>query len=526
MEQQNIPPHLIPIETMKQVCSYAYHILKTYTVDINHQPMNDQMQVEVLLEQPIKKVSKAQVYLLPSKVTGKVELTSNKRKNETVDQQSSLAQQYKKHPYIQQILIAYVFQMLLAICSKIDLNNPRKETIQYLTPFIDYIIYHLKNESNQQIVTMCLQLLRKLIRLGSLAVKGAEDENEHENEHEKDENEKENEESHNNSNNKKEEGLTTTTYDVNDLVPFFFNLLQKKQSESNAYQTLATLIRYTNINFNVNQIKILLHFIQESLLDNDTTLGFELLLAIVHKGIFSPILLKIMKSIQILLIRSYNEKIQQSASKILFLFLLDYPLNNKQIEIFMKIFITNISYSEKSGRIQTLKSLKHLFKRFPTSFISQKKEYFFIPLVLQLANEQVIEVKNLIIETLTSLIANLDIEDVSQLIELCYKWISSNKIILLRTSWLVLAEISMILGLKFQKFEHKTIKLLYKQIEHLKNVNEYEWIDLYILLTIFEKFSLAGFQDQIKVIFEQNFIFLKIIQHYIIICGYVLYLIV
>ena len=189
---------------------------------------------------------------------------------------------------------------------------------------------------------------------------------------------------------------------------------------------LAILEHLPSIQLTNEHLILLLRFIQADL-DTHAEHGvtFGLLKSVVNKKYLIPELYDVIDVIFHQLMTSSHPKTRIQCTSLFLQFLHNYPLTNSKRNQYLDKIVANLSFKLDSGRETALEILAKLFHKFPAALVNQMSQYFFVPLVLRLVNEESKTVRPLVGEALKQLFSILDQSQLSRIIEVSLAWLDS-----------------------------------------------------------------------------------------------------
>ena len=108
-------------------------------------------------------------------------------------------------------------------------------------------------------------------------------------------------------------------------------------------------------------------------------------------------------------------------------YFVEYPMGKMRVEKHLKQIVLNIKYEYENGRVSAIVLLTTVIEKLPLPLLEEYTKLFFLPLVLQLVNEESKECKELISSCISSLIKRLSTEVLQSLYEYALRWAASTK---------------------------------------------------------------------------------------------------
>src|SRR5687768_1505256 len=134
-----------------------------------------------------------------------------------------------------------------------------------------------------------------------------------------------------------------------------------------------------------------------------------------------------MSTVSKLMIRSEYGNVRSVCSSLFLNFLVHYPIGPKRFQQHLQFIVNNLSFDYQAGREAIMNLLHQIFEKFPREVVNDKAEYFFIPLVLRMVNDEATECRKMAGELIKVLMKNVDPNTLDSLISLAVKWYSSTQ---------------------------------------------------------------------------------------------------
>ncbi|TDH68660.1 hypothetical protein CCR75_007476 [Bremia lactucae] len=171
------------------------------------------------------------------------------------------------------------------------------------------------------------------------------------------------------------------------------------------------------------QLRVLLSFLRADLDEQDhQNATFALLKAIVNSRLVISEVYDVMLRVGELLVQSDAPGARLNCATIYLTFLLEYPLGNKRLSHHLKFLVDNLSYGYATGRSAVLEALRSLLLKLPQDLVNARSQYFFLPLVLRLANDEASECRDLARAALVTLVRRLGNKELNESIMLVVSW--------------------------------------------------------------------------------------------------------
>jgi U3 small nucleolar RNA-associated protein 20 len=160
-------------------------------------------------------------------------------------------------------------------------------------------------------------------------------------------------------------------------------------SSNNSQRGEDTLSQSETLPLDQEQMKVLISLVQLSITDSDQhNPAIGLVKALMSRKFVSPEFYDLMESICKEVARSSKANLRQICSTIFVRFLLDYPMSEEKLEHHIKQVVANISYEYEDGRLSSQMMLFSVLEKLPNELIERHAQMFFLPLVLQLVNDE------------------------------------------------------------------------------------------------------------------------------------------
>jgi hypothetical protein len=149
---------------------------------------------------------------------------------------------------------------------------------------------------------------------------------------------------------------------------------------------------------------------------------FALIKAIVAWRFLSPELYDLMETILNLTVQSQRDTVRLAASQTFVNFLVSYPLDQKRFDTHLKQMVLNMKYEYASGRRSAIQLLATLIQKLPVDVLQRHVRMFFLPLVLQLVNDESQECREDVADTISIIFKKLPVDGLKDLYEYTERW--------------------------------------------------------------------------------------------------------
>ncbi|KAG7401725.1 U3 snoRNP protein [Phytophthora boehmeriae] len=201
------------------------------------------------------------------------------------------------------------------------------------------------------------------------------------------------------------------------------SLLKQQQGLELAQQDVPQDTKSEALRLTESQLRVLLSFLRADLDEQDhQNATFALLKAIVNSRLVISEVYDVMMRVGELLVQSDGPGARANCASIYLTFVLEYPLGNKRLLRHLKFLVDNLTYDHATGRSAVLEALRALLSKLPQDLVNTRSQFFFLPLVLRLANDEAAECRNLAKTTLTTLVRRLGNKELNECVLLLGNW--------------------------------------------------------------------------------------------------------
>ncbi len=255
------------------------------------------------------------------------------------------------------------------------------------------------------------------------------------------------------------------------------------------------------------QMKVLISLIKASITDSDQhNPALILIKVILIRRYMSPELYDLMESLMKLVVRSPKALLRQECARLFVRYLLDYPMGEGRFEQHLKQVVANISYEYQEGRLSGINLLSLVIEKLPQELLLRNAQHVFLPLVLQLVNDDSKDCRAEVSKCIMSLLKRSSTELLQTFQDYCLRWSS-------QTGPLRLASLQ-VLGLVVESRADflKSNSLHRSWIQHLEQTldgrEELDWETTYFSLLCVEKMI----KDFKSVLIQQSELMTSIIE--------------
>ena len=153
---------------------------------------------------------------------------------------------------------------------------------------------------------------------------------------------------------------------------------------------------------------------------------FGLVKAIAAKRFMSAEFYDLMDIILKLSVQSQKGTVRLQASQIFLQYLIDYPLGEQRLTNHLQQIVLNIKYEYEEGRLSAIELLSSVVQKFPPPVLEERAQFFYLPLVLQLVNDDSKPCKEAVAHCISLLLQRLSTESVQALFGYAKRWSQSS----------------------------------------------------------------------------------------------------
>ncbi|KAL9643431.1 hypothetical protein ABK040_010046 [Willaertia magna] len=236
----------------------------------------------------------------------------------------------------------------------------------------------------------------------------------------------------------------------NDILNNTFELMLNTgldATNTETWDTLLISVKYflhAKYTITSGQIDVLLDMLKIELNSTKklyTVQTFEILSILIKKKIQAPQIYDIMERVKMIMIGSFDEKIQNCCVNMLVDFYLNYPFTNEALQeklnyLFKNVLNENMTPTSKGSILSVIQTI---IKLFPNPFLNEKCELIYLPLILELEkqcklrassnnnNALLLSIAKLR-ETIRDLLKCLNDENFSKFIQTALTWMKTKKL--------------------------------------------------------------------------------------------------
>jgi len=207
----------------------------------------------------------------------------------------------------------------------------------------------------------------------------------------------------------------------------------KNEIIQNCFRSLTLLLSLSNKGthfkdpLNEKQMQALVGLLLAALSESEqNTATFNLIKSVISRRHISSEFYDMMEVILKLSVQSQNSSVRQQCCQIVMQFLIEYPMGKQRLEDHLKQMILNIKYEYEEGRLSAIGLVGALINKLPTPMIEEHAQLFFLPLVLQLVNDDSKKCREAVAESIENLLKRLSFDTAQALYEYVVRWSSGS----------------------------------------------------------------------------------------------------
>ncbi|OQS03841.1 U3 small nucleolar RNA-associated protein [Thraustotheca clavata] len=205
--------------------------------------------------------------------------------------------------------------------------------------------------------------------------------------------------------------LPTLLEHLSSIVDRIFKIIQragaatKNEMTQACYRALSILLREREeYKMTESQLRVLISFIRQDLDEMDhQNSTFALLKALLARKLVIPEVYDLMIRVGEMMIQNQVTNVRTNCANMYLTFLLDYPLGDKRLNYHIRFVVNNLTFEYESGRISALECLDALVKKLPSDMLDTRAQFFLLPLVLRLVNDEAQSCRTLAAEVISHL---------------------------------------------------------------------------------------------------------------------------
>jgi len=155
---------------------------------------------------------------------------------------------------------------------------------------------------------------------------------------------------------------------------------------------------------------------------DSTNAPLELIKVLLSAKYVSPEFYDLMETLLDFSVRGQRENFRDQCSNTFLKFLIDYPLTRKRFKQHLRQIMLNIKYKHYECRMSAIRLVSMLVERLPLNLVDDEIQLLFLPLVLQLVNDEAEECRKFVLACIIRLICRVSTNTASSLFEFTLRW--------------------------------------------------------------------------------------------------------
>eukprot|EP01124_Arcella_intermedia_P023498 TRINITY_DN3746_c0_g1_i9.p1 TRINITY_DN3746_c0_g1~~TRINITY_DN3746_c0_g1_i9.p1 ORF type:complete len:1200 (-),score=375.12 TRINITY_DN3746_c0_g1_i9:16-3615(-) len=199
-----------------------------------------------------------------------------------------------------------------------------------------------------------------------------------------------------------------------------------------SFKAIATILRSkkNECRLSPQNLVFLLNHILSNLEDLENHQGqsvvFTVLKAILESGTLHPMVYDVMDRLGKFILQSFKPVVRENSRMLFVYFLINYPLGEKRLQQHLDFIMTNLNYYNSESRETLLSLLNDIFMKFPSEVLDTRAEYFFLPLVLSLVNDEDPKCRALVGNVIKTLFTSLSILKCTSLFDILISFLQKS----------------------------------------------------------------------------------------------------
>ena len=171
------------------------------------------------------------------------------------------------------------------------------------------------------------------------------------------------------------------------------------------------------------QLQVLISFLRESIVSSDQhNPAIALIKAIMSRRYVSAEFYDLMEAMLEQSVRSPKASLRDQSGIVFVNYLINYPLSTERIEQHLKQVVLNLSYEHSEGRLSAIGLTTTILDKLPVPVIEEHCQLFFLPLTLQLVNDESKECRDAVAKCIGKLLRKVSTEVLQSLYGYTERW--------------------------------------------------------------------------------------------------------
>lgn len=189
------------------------------------------------------------------------------------------------------------------------------------------------------------------------------------------------------------------------------------------YSREETLSKGRKMPLNSRQMQVLISMLKGAIGQSDHhNHTLSLIKAITSRRYMSSEYYDLMETILELSVRSHKATLRQQCSIIFTQYMIDYPMSRQKLEEHLRQIMLNIKYEYQEGRMSAIGLVLSIIEKLPSPLLSDLAQLFFLPLVLQLVNDDSDECREVVAKCIGRILCRAEGDSVQSLYNYTVRW--------------------------------------------------------------------------------------------------------
>eukprot|EP00804_Cyclotella_cryptica_P001375 CCRYP_014133-RA/>CCRYP_014133-RA protein AED:0.02 eAED:0.02 QI:68/1/1/1/1/1/6/174/3100 len=182
-----------------------------------------------------------------------------------------------------------------------------------------------------------------------------------------------------------------------------------------------------NLPLTSHQMQALISLLHSAVMESEHhNATFGLVKAICSVKYISYELYDLMEIILKLSVQSQKPSVRLQSSQIFLQYLLDYPMGTQRLDNHLRQIVLNLKYEYEEGRLSAIDLLSSVIQKLPVPVLENHSQLFFLPLVLQLANDDSKKCKEAVTKAISILLTRMSTDILESFFSYVNRWYQSS----------------------------------------------------------------------------------------------------
>lgn len=206
------------------------------------------------------------------------------------------------------------------------------------------------------------------------------------------------------------------------ILSRLLDLAKKKSSPSRSVESEPNIEKPLSS----DQLDVLVSFLRSAVVLSDhQSAALGMIKSIIFQRHISSDLYDLMETLLEQNVRSSQESLRHQSGAIFMVYLLNYPLTKERIDQHLKQMVLNLQYKYADGRLSAIGLVASAIDKLPLPVIEEFVQMLFLPLTLQMVNDESQDFRESAAVCITSLLRRVSSETQLSLCEYAVRWSSS-----------------------------------------------------------------------------------------------------